>query len=408
MSNPQQWVKTPIRRQINPVTKMIEGDDKGYRGVKTLPRNPSPLVVPNVLIRASYDGVDEYGRKRSEIALPGGLRDGVLVVREQVARELELANECLRSVFGGELQICAQDGFRSYIRQKEGFKRMLLRWLSRLGLPTHEVDNDVLRFLEAGNAADGTFSWVNAKVKSSVYEELVEELQRDDKFMTQIRAYAAILAKGGPVTKDHMDEALYTYITVSSNSGLGRATRSAMDFEGNAHAGGGAVDLMLVDRQGRLISIVPFDYPGDEAGIDFTESDENYDLYIARASEESDAGTMLRNHLNALGFATPAAFTRNHWNHHRNINRVGYWLAKGRGWTYYSSAHGGERWHFEPGNIGRSALTGEVETMEKLTAELLPDAGNPGHTLQMVGADGIAVWGGASGHLAAVPWGLEA
>lgn len=405
---PEQWADTPILRGINPLTQLIEGDDSGYRSMRTLPSNPSPLVVPAVTIRANYDGVSEYGAQQAEIALAGGLRDGVLVVRECVARELEEADKLLKTVFGGELRLCAVDGFRSWRRQAAGFTRMLLRHLGRLGLSPVNVDNDVLTFLDAGNRADGTFSWVNAQVSSAAYAALVEELRRDSRMIEQLRAYAATQAKGGPVTNEMLDEALYTYVTVSANSGLGRAAnRCPLNFEGNAHAGGGAVDLLLLDGQGRPVNVVPFDYPGDEAGMDFMEDDAHYDVLIARASEESDAGTMLRTHLSALGYPTPAAFSRRDWKYFRDVNRVRFHLGKARGWTYYSSAHGGENWHFEPGNKGYDPLSGEVTTFELLTAEQLPDAGNPGHTLQKLGREATAVWGGSSGHEQARSFGLE-
>ncbi len=284
---PELWAETPIIRGINPLTGLIEGDDSGYRNVQTLGENSSPLVIPNVLIRASYDGEDEFGILDPAIALAGGLPDGKFVVREQVARELEKADENLHQITGGEYRLCALDGFRSWKRQAAGFTRMLGIQMNRMGLTADNVDDRVVDFLRAGNAADGTFAWVNANTSARSYLLLAQELETDSTFMDQIREFASTLTS--MTLPDAIQETLYTYITVSANSGIGRAANRGVPlvFEGNAHAGGGAVDVFLVNKHGMPVNIVPFDYPGCEAGMDWMEDDANYQQYLKRVQRTS-------------------------------------------------------------------------------------------------------------------------
>lgn len=90
---PELWTKTPIKRNMNGLTGLIEGDDNGYRDVRTLPTNPAPLVGPDVTCLAAYDGWNLKGLQDPKIILPGGLRDGALVVRETFARDIEDAEQ---------------------------------------------------------------------------------------------------------------------------------------------------------------------------------------------------------------------------------------------------------------------------------------------------------------------------
>ncbi len=396
----EKWVSTPIVRKINPITGMIEGDDSGYRRIKTLAQNTAPLVVPDIIVRPSYDGIDEFGKKRDEIALPGGLFDGKLVVRETFAKDLSRANKLLEKAFGGAYRLAALDGFRSWVRQAAGFTRLLRVHMERLGVTENNLDDRVLDFIRAGNLADGTFSWVNADVTSVTYGEVMGELLRDDKFMAQLKEYAVTLKD----VKDQMTEAMYVYITISANSGIGRAANRGIPliFEGNAHAGGGACDIFLVNARGIPLNHVPFDWSGPEAGMDYLENGTNFGLFKAKIATEP----VLAAHVKHYGI-TAENFQWKHWEILRDAIRVLYHLTKAMGWTYYSSDHGGENWHIEGGNIGYNPLTGEVVYVEEGTHAQFPDSGNPGHALQISGREATAVWGGASGHLLAKPLGLQ-
>jgi len=396
---PEQWIDTPIVRNVNPLTGLIEGDDNGYRKVRTLRENPAPLVVPNVECRPFYDGIRENGQFDQSLVLPGGLKDRKLVVREKFGRDIENAQRFLTKEFGGEYSICALDGFRSWKRQAAGFSRLLREQMERRGVTVDNVDEQVAAFLEAGNTADGTVSWVNADVTSPLYAALVQELEGDVRFFTQLRDYAA--TQSGQL-EDALDEAFYAYITISTNSDIGRAANRGIPlvFENNAHAGGGACDIFLMDRNGIVLNHIPFDYPGPEAGMDYLEDDANFEKFCAKAVTDE----MIRNHLLALGL-TPEKFSWNDWTRFRSAIRVLYHLAQAKGWTYYSSDHGGENWHLEGGNILYDALTGDPIDSEA-SAVAFPDSGNPGHALQRHGREAVAVWGGESGHMAAQKFGL--
>jgi hypothetical protein len=390
---PERWPDTPIVREINPLTGLIEGDDAGYRKVATLRINDAPLVKPSVLCRPSYDGIDEYGFSRPEIALPGGLQDGVLVVRETFARDLDDADAILQRVFRGEYTLCALDGFRSRDRQAAGFTRLLRGHMQNLGVTAENADRRIPEFLKAGNLADGTFSWVNANVSSAEYNAVSAELSTDVGFMQQLQEYSEESGDG---------DAMYTYITVSANSGIGRAANRGIPlvFENNAHSGGGACDVFLLSGNGKPLNHVPFDYSGPEAGMDYLEDDSHFEQFRAKAMTDE----LIRAHLSVLG-VPPESFEWQHWVRLRSAIRVLYHLTKAKGWTYYSSDHGGENWHLEGGNIAYD-LRGRVIGSER-TSETHPDSGNPGHALQKHGRDAVGVWGGHSGHQVAAKYGLE-
>lgn len=392
MLKPELWTKTPIARKVNPLTSMIEGDDKGYRDVRTLPTNPAPLVAPDVTCLAAYDGWTFKGLQDPSIILPGGLRDGALVVRETFARDIEDAEQVLLKAFGGQYRICALDGFRSWVRQAAGFTGLLKGWMERTGVKADNVDEDVVRFLQCGDKADGTFSWVNADVNSPAYKLLESELRANLRMMEQLRDYAKTKVTEG---EGDIDDAIYTYITVSANSGFGRAAglNIPLVFEGNAHAGGGACDIFLMDAANRPLNPVPFDFPGPAAAMDYLENDAHYEEYLGLLGTDEQLKQYMRTYWNK----DDLTFTRSDWNMFREAIRVLYHLAKAKRWTYYSSDHGGENWHLEGGDIGYDALTGEVLFSEAGSSDKFPDSGNPGHTLQTHGREAIAVWGGASG-----------
>ncbi len=401
---PSLWAVTPIIRHINPITGMIEGDDSGYRKVRTLPVNPAPLVNPAVLCRPSYDGVTILGTRDPSIILPGGLDNGVLVVREAFARDIDAADLFLQKTFGNAYRLCALDGFRSWKRQAAGFTSLLTGWMQRTGVTTKSVNNDedVVRFLQCGDKADGTFSWVNADTASAGLVALATDLLRDARMQDQLKAYAASKATDGV---GDLDDAVYTYITVSANSGIGRAARCNIPlvFEGNAHAGGGACDIFLVGSSGQPLNPVPFDYPGPAAAMDYMENDKHYDEYRKLAATDD----MLRAHMQTALGTTPDRFSWSMWEDLRAALRILYHLTRAKGWTYYSSDHGGENWHLEGGNIGYDPLTGAVLFSEPVTSVQYPDSGNPGHTLQLRGRDAVAAWGGATGHEQALRHGLS-
>lgn len=388
MLHPEDWETTRIQRGRNAVTGMIEGNDDGYGAIVTLKVNPSPLVVPDVDTRSVYDGFDAYTGKvdPSRKPMPGGLEGGKIVVRETFARDLKNANDLLQTVFKGKYRICVLDGFRSGPRQRLGYYEMLKYLMNQAGLKAGDVDTRVADFIQLGKAAHGTFCYLQADLQSAQAKNALTRLAADSRFMEGIREYATRASKT-------VGESLALYITVSANSGLGRAADVPVLFEWNAHAGGGAADVMLLGANGLPINPVPFDYPGPEARMDFMEDDANFDLYVAAAKEND----LLSAHLGRLGLS-PTTFTRKNWDTMRDALRVWYHLVIAKGWTYYSEEACGENWHLEGANVCRDVLQNRVFDAEDQTAQAYPNSGNPGHTLQVLGKDAIAVWGGKTAH----------
>lgn len=387
MLHPLKWEETPIVRGKNEVTGMIEGNDDGYGRVDTLKNNPSPLVVPDVLVRAVYDGFDPYtGDLDVSRAMPGGLDGRKLVVREALARDLEDANKLLLKVFGGRYRLAIYDGFRSGPRQRLGFNGVLDYYLLASRLKPDDVDARAADFTVLGKKAHGTFCYLQADLGSPQAVALIDTLRKDSRFMDEMKDCADCIGKT-------VDEAIALYVTVSANSGLGRATNVPVMFEWNAHAGGGAADVFLVGANGLPINPVPFDYPGPEARMDFLEDDANFEKYVVAARTNE----LLRKHLERLGL-TADTFKRTHWLEMRAALRVWYHLVKAKGWTYYSEEDCGENWHLEGANVCKDVLTGQVFYEENLTSANYPHSGNPGHTLQVLGKQATAVWGGKTAH----------
>lgn len=398
------WRTTQIVRPNNPLTGLIEGDDAGYRDMLTLQHNRSPLIIPNVIVRPSYDGVDEFGE--SQDALPGGLAEGKFVLRETAARGIELLDQLVYEASDGEFVIAALDGFRSEKRQAAGFTRLLRHQMSLAGVTEQNHLENIPAFMRCSRIADGTFSWVRLAT-SPQYQLALTQLQKDSGFTAGLAEWLMEDMKTDlrDLRPQDYEEAMREYLIVSANCGFGHGVGLPLNSECNAHAGGGACDVFVIDaKSGKPVNIVYFDYAGPEAGMDFMEYDGAYEQYCATVSKD----LLLANYLRRLGFKTPAAFTLSEWDRIRGAIRILYHAAKGAGFTYYSSDHGGENWHLEPGNIIYEPSTGAVVASEALTAQLHPNAGNPGHTLQVLGRKGVAVWGGATAHsIARLNFGLE-
>lgn len=391
------WRTTPIVRSTNPLTGLIEGDDLGYRRMTTLRHNRSPLVVPNVLVRAYYDGDDEWGKYDSATVLPGGLMDRKLVLRETAARGIELLDQLVWEASDGEFIIAALDGFRSEKRQVAGFNRLLRAQMNLIGLTDSDIPHRIADFMVCGGVADGTFSYVKV-AENSLLDRAIDAIKLDADVMKQITDFLVRKLDGGGDIRDlrqgDFEYGVLEYLTISANYGLGHGVGLRLNSECNAHAGAGACDVFVIEAAtGRPINPVYFDYPGPEAGMDFMEGEGAYERYLAAVQEKP----LLRLHLEKLG-ETPEAFTFTQWQYFQGAIRILYHAAKGAGFTYYSSEHGGENWHLEPGNIIYEPSTGGVVASEILTAELHPDSGNPGHTLQTLGKSALAVWGGATAH----------
>lgn len=396
-----QWMATPIIISTQNANGKLWGDDTGYRAMRTLATNPAPLVKPELLIRGAYEGFSPYdGTYDPRSVLGGGLRDGAFVLREAAARSVSLAAQTLDKLSGGQFKLVGLDAFRSGLRQQLGYTTKLREQMTMIGLTDDDVNNNrrVAEFIGCSVRGDGVFSWVKV-AKDGVYTALAAELMAND-VGDGCRQYADANPKWGNV-----DDALYEYIIASRNAGIGlAATRGTLVWENNAHAGGGACDLMVVDSNDVLKAITPFDFPGHMSAYDYLETDANFDEYSAAL----ETNEVLRNHLVACGY-DPDNFTFGNWEYLRAVKRAQYHLFRAMNFSFYSMGHhGGEHWHEEPGNRVYDPFTGKIVWTESQTAAQYPDRGNPGHSLQYFGPNDIAVWGGATAHaIARDEFGLE-
>ena len=385
--SPEKWADEPLIRGINAMGEP-EGSAIGYRDVETLVENNEPLVEPNVMVRPAHDSIDEYTGEKTVNHLPGGVEGAILVVRESGARFLDLGQEILDEYYPG-WKILALDGYRSGTRQKGGMKRT---W-DRVTKEKRIIEPTVAELMKYGKIADGTFSWANADIQHDNYKALKKTLLTDSHFIEELSE--ALTLEGKAVTPENIDKALFEYITISTNvekgRGVGRKIR--LDAEKNAHAGGGAIDMMITDEKGRPLSLVPYVFVGEEAAMFYSEEPGAYEHYL----QSVKTNPVLAEHLKRLGYDNPEKFTRHEWDIFVKANRVRCHMSRALGGSFYTAKDpkkGGEGWHHEPGNILYNPK-GKV-IWAAPTAKLYPNSGNTSHTYEKLGISRTAVYGGTS------------
>ena len=402
---------TPIVLTPNPNTGYKWGEDgpnsahgrknPGYRGMQTLKENDEPLVVPNVEARSVFDGASLNGREDDPTTykLDGALAGGVMVLREMVARAVDMADGDVREASGGEMHLAIVDGLETWKRQKDGFKRTLG------GLWTKEggVEAATLADLHAlGMKANGTYCYVQADKNSPEYADLARGLLTSGDSASEVEEIAQRMAVEKHLSIDQARErTILELLSISSNADAGPAAGRglALNFDPNAHAGAASADLFPIDsKTGRSLSIVPYPWVGEEAAMDYLEDDANYDRYLDVWRREKG----LQDHMKMAGFDSPEDFKFSDWERFRRANRIRYFALVGVGCTFYSadpSSEGGEGWHFEGDGVKLIDRTGKLIMVSKYVSSRFGFGhGNPGHTLQMRGPKAIAVYGGFSGH----------
>lgn len=407
--HPSEYPETPIFLGPNPNTGYNWGEDgpneavgnPGYRAMQTLASNEEPLVEPiGMEQRSVFDGQSLYADPKDPTVyqLPGGLEGGRLVMRELPARALDLAAENIDQATSGEIRMVIVDGLETFIRQRAGFTKTL----NGLFVPAGIQKPTITELYTFGKKAEGTYAYVKADKKSPAYADVARELLESGTSSEEIRALAAAVStKTGMPIEAATEKVVFELITMSTNANVGPAADRgvALDFEHNAHAGGAAADVFPVDnRTGQVLSLVPYCWVGEEAAMDYLENDANYERFLAKWT----ADETLQVHMKQVGFNSPEDFTRNDWERFRMANRVRYHALVGVGCTFYSadpSTDGGENWHFEPDGVELVDWDGRIVAESKYVPfSTQYGSGNPGHTLQMQGPSGIAVYGGRSGH----------
>jgi hypothetical protein len=409
---PQDWADTPIVLEFNPLTGYNDGEDganeaignPGYKNMKTLAENDEPLVVPaGIMQRSVLDGYDEYGHGyHADTALPGGLKGRVLAVRETTARMLDEAQKLADVHYPGQYDLVLIDGFESGKRQAAGFGRALKGVLAGDGIPDAR-DVTLTALYEAGVKTEGTYSSVIADRSSDGYELVSHELTSDAAARQEVEEIAA---KNGWT----VDDVVFKLVTFMANAELhmGRSIKVGLLSECNAHAGGGAADIMPADKNSaRLLNLVPYCYMGEEAGMAYMEAPGAYKKFL----EAVKTKPALREHLLKLGYDSPDKFTRTDWEIFSRARRVRFHALKALGATFYSAHNpeeGGEDWHYESPGVRLYGADGKLIKETALAGAYPDDSGNPGHTLQKLGPKETAVYGGGSAHrLARKHFGLE-
>jgi len=328
------------------------------------------------------------------------LQPEVLVVRETTARMLDSAQKLADEHYPGQYDLVLLDGFESGKRQASGFGRALKKVLAEKGI----VDGKGLtlaKLFEAGTKAEGTYSSVKAETGSAGFDLATDALMGD-----------ATKNEIVEISKAHglsINNVLFKLVTFMTNAGIEFTdiAKVALNFECNAHAGGSSADIMLTDKKGKLLNLVPYCFMGPEAGMAFMEGPDAYEKFME--SVKTNPG--LQDHLKKLGYESPEMFTRHEWDIFNAARRVRFHVFKSLGATFYSAhdpAEGGEDWHYESPGVRLYGPDGKLISETGLAGKYDDDSGNPGHTLQKLGPAETAVYGGGSAHkLARRDFGLE-
>lgn len=374
---PGNWLDTPVKPGINPFTKVVDGDDHGYRDV-TDTDSDEPLVDAEALglfCTPDYDGVSIYGTAKR--VLPGGVKGKKLLLREGMVRGLLLAEVEVKKILGEECcyQLC--DGYRPPLRQAAGFTEVMQIVASQMGADWNKLTP--VQIVSFGREADRTFSWVRLS-KDEVYEAVLAELRGNVEVMDAL----ADSTLGGSI-----DDAVEDYLIHSVNAKIGLAADRGVKLDGNknAHSGGGAIDLMLRGMwRGKIrpLAYTPFDFAHPISSTTYLEDDSNFEQYVALARTNAQ----LNAHLRSLDFDTPDDFTRDDWALLRKANRVLYHSLMSVGGSFYDPGdptQAGEWWHWQLGLTVYCPRTGQpVYTSPTQLSATYADSGNTCHTLLRV------------------------
>lgn len=371
---PQEWEDAPLEPELC-------GDVTGYDQLKTLANNPTPLVVPDVrCIRQQNNGVNIFGDPDPVRALPGAIAGGAFLVREPVARGLEYIERAMHEHFSEQYKLIFVEGYRSIETQKNGFARALQDFLDANKITTPN-DNQLL---EHGRRARWIFAWVRPGLGDPAFGRLRQELMEDREF---VQALVPQVSNDDPAFTTLANGAVEDYIVISANSRRGRAAERGilLDSEHNAHAGGGAIDIMIADEHLAPLSHVPYPFSHSLSAMRFLEDDANFDVY----KREALVNPHLNAHLERCGIgANQIRFE--HWSRFRRANRVRLRAILAAGGTFYD----GETWHFQLGRTVTKWNTNDVVAEEQHTSQY-GASGGTAHTI-ITEPTGTAVWAGKS------------
>jgi D-alanyl-D-alanine dipeptidase len=258
---------------------------------------------------------------------------------------------------------------------------VFLRLLAEAGLDAAGLS--VGEIVTWGRRADDTASFC-AVVADEAFAQALEALRAGPRW-SEVEVAAAAL-------EINAEAAAQELLVFEANLGV---TPLRLDTSApTAHGSGGAVDVFLVDRGGRLVNLgVPFDSASEAAEMSFFDRSTlpHYQDLVA-----ADPG--LRVHLTELG-VDPTRVTAADFEAIRAERRLLFHAMNAVGATFFSLGYAaGEPWHFNLSNED-----GGKQAME------LPGAGNACQSLLRDVRDRVtgcwtAVWGNAAAHTLAAAW----
>ncbi len=352
------------------------GDDGGYRDV-TCEENGDPMVAlsDDIKVRDQYAGVELVdGSYNPRLVLPGGTGSSMYGRRGHV-ETLRAGNRLLAERYPG-MEMMVVDTFRSGVRQASGSSRLAI---GKLG---GNMNPDLATLYKAGIDGDKVFSLVRADREHPDAQEFLQDMS--------LHGDIAMICE---IHRESMETVLFNLLDIAANMRAARPHLSGvpnlplnvdvpLNFQNNAHAGGGASDLFLFENGNIANGQIPYDFSGIQGAMDYMEYPENFDAYNAFLRSGTPDAEYLKTHLQKLGI--DGDVTSEQWIKWRDAQRIIFHTMKAVGATFFSDTAksgddfwGAENWHFE----------GHQESDVR--------NGNPGHALQM---KGTAVWSGRGAH----------
>ncbi len=364
------FASMPILRPTNTFTGLLEGDDSGYRKVPVSPldnEDPDPMEDVTVEKLPVYNVGETKGLC---CYYPGGLGGPwKVLVRAPVARGLEEADQMLKPL-GRKLLVV--DGFRPYTVQAALWRYLRREIVTARGL--HDGDLTLRQEVEVGLKADdvGSYCALNENTET---EKAITELMSN--MLAEIHNTATALGKDAR-------EIATLYVTFQAN--LGRNALKLQEDAVTAHGNGGAVDLWMVDNNGKFCNLgVPYDYV-PPPNTDISPAVINYFEMVE--FEHYEAMCLRDPTLNKYLAGLAKEVTRATFEEARRERRILFHTMMLLGGTYFSLDKDlGEPWHFQLGNERQGKQSQETE---------LAGSGNGCHAI--LKGKKYAVWSNAVGH----------
>lgn len=345
----------------------------------------------NIIVRpvyAGYNAVD--GQRDISSSLPW--TGETMHVRKAVAYCLgRVANFIAEQ---SEYRLIVVDGFRNYQTQAAGFSRLFIESLGEDRSNTAKYDAII--------SADKIFSFVDinpllTEDNPLTIEECADLANRinwditPERLRQEMLTWAANVALYQQLTQQDIDIVNMKYWWEK----LIKHGTNLFQYDKNAHAWGGAVDVLLgekceIDGHIRWIPVnhVPFDHMWPESAIDFLENKMNWDSYRVAAKKE----WTIRKYLISIHI-DPDNISDTQFEKWRNAIRLLTNTMTSMGATYYCN----ENWHFNVPNIIHNPETKKIE-YASVCSSIQKNTWNSCHAILSHGSKWIQTFTGMGAH----------